>query len=136
MNSRRIALVAASIAILVVPALALAGTRPPEGANYAKTGTSNLASTHTDKDKNSKAEKVDVSIGIYKCGNQVPVSLNNLKINGKGKYSFKGKAKNLAGQKVNLVVKGEFKNKNKLVQRTTIKSGNCKKTDKVTLKRQ
>ncbi len=136
MDSKRIALVCVSIGMLIVPAMALAGKRPPEGATYTKTGTSNIATTKADKDGNSAAEKVDLSVAAYECGNGVPIGIDGVKINKKGKYKFAGKAKNLAGQKVNLKVVGTFKSAKKLVQKTTVYKGNCEATDKVVMKRQ
>lgn len=136
MNLKRVALTSVCIAVLLMPALASAGTRPPEDTQYAKTGTSNFATTQAEKDRNSVAKRVDLAIGAYECGNNVPVMIDGLKINRKGKYSFSGKVKNLAGEKVDLKVRGVFKTANKLVQRTTVYKGRCEETTKVVMKRQ
>lgn len=136
MNSKHLAIMSVSIAMLIVPAMALAGKRPPEGTTYTKTGTSNIATTQADKDGNSAAEKIDLSVGAYECGNSVPISIDGVKISAKGKYKFSGKAKNLAGQKVDVKVVGTFKNAKKLVQKTTVYKGKCEATDKVVMKRQ
>ncbi|MBK8293633.1 MAG: hypothetical protein IPK93_02230 [Solirubrobacterales bacterium] len=51
-------LLACGTMLLVLPTIALAGGRPPEGVNYAETGATTLATTHTDKDRNKVAEKL------------------------------------------------------------------------------
>ncbi len=137
MSAKRFTIAGAVMAMmLVIPALALAGERPPEGTQYAKTGSTTFATTHADSDGNKKAEKVDLANGIYECGNNVPVAIDNLAINKKGKYKFDGKTKNLAGQKVDLRIRGTFKSATKLVQKTTIYKGKCEETVKVVMKRQ
>ena len=137
MSTQRLTVATAAIALLlVIPAIALAGQRPPEDAQYAESGGTTSATTHADSDGNGQAEKVDLNNGIYECGNNVPVGIDNLKISKKGTYKFDGKAKNLAGQKVDLKVRGKFKSAKKLVQKTTIHKGKCEKTVKVVMKRQ
>lgn len=133
---RNVAAIAVALAIVAVPGTANAGQRPPEGAEFTKSGTSNYVQARADKDRNGVAEKVDVTIGIYKCGNNVPVAVNGLKVNAKGHYSFgRARATNLAGQKVVVKVRGIVKNPNKVVQTTTIYKGTCEKTIKVTMTR-
>ncbi len=137
MSAQRLTVAAAAVAmLLVIPAMALAGQRPPEDTQYAKAGSTTFATTHGDSDGNNRAEKVDLADGIYECGNNVPVEIDDLKISKKGKYKFDGKTKNLAGQKVDLEVHGTFKSAKKLVQKTTIRKGKCEETVKVVMKSQ
>ncbi|MBK8293632.1 MAG: hypothetical protein IPK93_02225 [Solirubrobacterales bacterium] len=68
--------------------------------------------------------------------NNILFSVDNVKIKRDGTYKFSGKAKNFAGQKARLSVKGKFKNARKIVQKTTIKIGSCQKSAKAKLKRQ
>lgn len=135
MKSRTIAL-GACMALLVVPALAFAGQRPPADTSYAETGTSNIATTSSKTDKKGGAKKVDLGVGVYECGNSVPFSINGLKISKRGEYSFADRVKNLAGQKYDLLIEGQFKSAKKAVEKVTIAKGKCEKTVKVTLKRQ
>lgn len=137
MKFKRLALVCA-IAALALPALAFAGGKPPEGADYMAPGGTTAAQTEADKDSNKVAEKIDISVGIYGCGNNVPFMVEGLAIkkrNGDYVYRYKGKTKNLAGQKFDLKVKGKFKSAKKIVEKATVSKGNCSESEKFKLKK-
>lgn len=116
----------ACAAMLALPAIALGGERPPDDTTYQD---GSYQATSTDGGK-----KVDLGVAIYECDNPVPFSLEGLKVSKQGEYSHEGMTKNVAGEKYDLTVEGEFKSAKKAVQKTTIKKGGCKETEKVTMK--
>ena len=116
----------ACLGLMAVPAVALGGVRPPDDTTYQDGGS--VATT------TNGGKKVDLGVAIYECGNPVPFSIEGVKVSRKGKYAHSGRTKNVAGDKYDLTVKGEFKSKSKTVQKVTIEKGSCKKSEKITLK--
>jgi hypothetical protein len=122
----------ALLVLLVLPATALGGVLPPEDENW-QDGTS-VVSTPLDDDDNDVAEVLFFSVFIKKCGSVAPFDPEGSEtISPEGKFSFKDKIKNLAGERYKLTVKGEFKSPTEVVEKVTIKKGKCEKTKRLTL---
>ena len=56
------------------------------------------------------------------------------RVSRRGTYSFRGRAKNVAGDAYRLAIRGRFKSDRKARQRTTIKRKGCSATERITLK--
>ncbi len=124
--------VAALVALLAWPAVAVGGVLPPENADWQD--GENVASTPLDTDLNDVAEVVFLGVFITKCGSVAPFDLDGSQaISSTGEYGFSGKVANLAGQRFKLKIKGEFVSPTKVVEKVTIKKGKCKKTKTFTL---
>lgn len=117
----------ACVALVAVPAVALGGARPPDGATY-RSGVNVLTTDNGGK-------KVDAGVAIYECGNQAAFKLEGLRVSVKGRYSFEGRVKNVGGKRFRLEVAGEFKNARRARQRTTIRARGCKASERITLKK-
>ncbi len=117
----------ACVTLLVLPAVALGGERPPGDTSY-RAGTNVLTTT-------SGGRQVDVGVAIYECRNRAAFKLEGLKVSRRGTYSFRGRAKNVAGDPYRIAVRGRFKNARRARQKTTIKKKRCEAFERVTLKR-
>lgn len=112
--------------LLALPAVALGGSRPPDDTSY-RAGTNVVTTT-------SGGRKVDVGVAIYECRNQAAFKLEGIRVSRRGIYSFRGRAKNVAGDAYRLSIRGRFKNDRRARQRTTIKKKRCEATERITLK--
>lgn len=118
----------ACVILLVLPAVALGGSRPPDDTTY-RAGTNVVTTT-------SGGRKVDVGVAIYQCRNQAAFKLEGIRISRRGTYSFRGRAKNVAGDAYRLSIRGRFKNDRRARQRATIKRKGCEATERITLKKE